>query len=79
MLLVHPFRDGNGRLARWLAELMFFQAGYLQRIMASSVPVRKDGEPGTWPGFNRVISRTIAFWLTSSQRRSHVSCDYAGP
>ena len=28
LLLVHPFRDGNGRLARWLADLMFFQAGY---------------------------------------------------
>ncbi len=21
-LLIHPFREGNGRLARWLAELM---------------------------------------------------------
>ena len=28
LLLVHPFRDGNGRLARWLADLMFLQAGY---------------------------------------------------
>jgi cell filamentation protein len=27
-LLVHPFREGNGRLARWLADLMFLQAGY---------------------------------------------------
>jgi cell filamentation protein len=27
LLLVHPFRDGNGRLARWLADLMFLQAG----------------------------------------------------
>src|SRR6185295_5646207 len=28
LLLVHPFRDGNGRLARWLADLMFSQAGF---------------------------------------------------
>jgi cell filamentation protein len=28
MLLVHPFREGNGRMARWLADLMFLQAGY---------------------------------------------------
>jgi cell filamentation protein len=28
LLLVHPFREGNGRLARWLADLMFLQAGY---------------------------------------------------
>ena len=28
MLLIHPFREGNGRLARWLAELMSLQAGF---------------------------------------------------
>lgn len=28
LLLVHPFREGNGRLARWLADLMFLQSGY---------------------------------------------------
>ncbi len=28
LLLIHPFREGNGRLARWLADLMFLQAGY---------------------------------------------------
>lgn len=27
LLLIHPFREGNGRLARWLSELMFLQAG----------------------------------------------------
>ena len=26
-LLVHPFRDGNGRMARLLADLMALQAG----------------------------------------------------
>lgn len=26
-LLIHPFREGNGRLARWLANLMCLQAG----------------------------------------------------
>lgn len=28
LLLIHPFREGNGRLARWLADLMFLQAGF---------------------------------------------------
>jgi cell filamentation protein len=28
LLLIHPFREGNGRLARWLADLMAYQAGF---------------------------------------------------
>jgi cell filamentation protein len=28
LLLIHPFREGNGRTARWLADLMAVQAGY---------------------------------------------------
>lgn len=27
-LLIHPFREGNGRMARWLGDLMSQQAGY---------------------------------------------------
>ena len=27
LLPIHPFREGNGRLARWLSELMLLQAG----------------------------------------------------
>jgi len=26
-LLIHPFRDGNGRMARWIADIMAMQAG----------------------------------------------------
>ncbi len=26
-LLIHPFREGNGRMARWVSDLMAFQAG----------------------------------------------------
>jgi cell filamentation protein len=39
-LLVHPFRDGNGRMARWLADLMAMQAGY------DPVDYRFDGRAG---------------------------------
>jgi cell filamentation protein len=27
LLLIHPFREGNGRLTRWVSDLMAFQAG----------------------------------------------------
>lgn len=27
-ILIHPFREGNGRLGRWVASLMALQAGY---------------------------------------------------
>jgi cell filamentation protein len=27
-LYIHPFREGNGRMARWLADIMLIQAGY---------------------------------------------------
>jgi cell filamentation protein len=27
LVLIHPFREGNGRLARWIADLMTMQAG----------------------------------------------------
>ena len=27
LLLIHPFREGNGRLARWLSDLMALQGG----------------------------------------------------
>ena len=28
LLLIHPFREGNGRVARWLADIMAYQASY---------------------------------------------------
>lgn len=28
LILAHPFREGNGRLARWVADLMSLQAGF---------------------------------------------------
>lgn len=28
LILIHPFREGNGRIARWLADMMVAQAGF---------------------------------------------------
>lgn len=39
-LLIHPFRDGNGRMARWLADLMALQAGLAR-------PAYRFGGPGS--------------------------------
>jgi len=29
IIIIHPFREGNGRTARWLADIMAIQAGFL--------------------------------------------------
>lgn len=44
LLLIHPFRDGNGRLARWLADVMALQAGY---------PLPRYGFTGRGASINR--------------------------
>ena len=41
LLLIHPFREGNGRLARWLAELMCLQAGINRPDYGFDIPGSK--------------------------------------
>lgn len=71
LVLIHPFRDGNGRCARLLATLMGLQAGlpaldfsgvrgrekrrYIDAIHAG---VGRDYRPMT-AVFRRIISRTL--------------------
>ncbi|MGI8906942.1 MAG: Fic/DOC family protein [Candidatus Sumerlaeaceae bacterium] len=42
LLLVHPFREGNGRIARWLIDLMALQAGYPLMVYRFSGPRMKQ-------------------------------------
>lgn len=42
LLLIHPFREGNGRLARWLADLMCLQAGLPQPDYGFTSPGAKQ-------------------------------------
>ena len=42
LLLVHPFREGNGRLTRWLADLMALQAGVSVPDYQLSGPKNQD-------------------------------------
>lgn len=44
LLLIHPFREGNGRIARWLADMMCAQAG---------LPLPAYAFSGTGSGTNR--------------------------
>jgi cell filamentation protein len=66
LLLVHPFREGNGRLARWLADLMFLQAGYpMPRYDFSgkgSVKRRKDYLDAVIAGYGQDYAPLAAFF-----------------
>ncbi len=43
-LFVHPFRDGNGRIARWLVDMMVGQAGLPRPIYSFSHVGRRGHE-----------------------------------
>lgn len=66
LLLVHPFREGNGRLARWLADLMFLQAGYpIPRYDFSgrgSVQRKKDYLDAVIAGYGQDYAPLSAFF-----------------
>jgi cell filamentation protein len=72
LILIHPFRDGNGRLARMLAVLMALQAGLPELdfgplvrqgkrryVAAIHAAMGRDYEPLAVL-FRRVIDRTVA-------------------
>lgn len=45
LLLIHPFREGNGRIARWVADLMCLQAGFpppAYRFTGVGSTIRRD-------------------------------------
>lgn len=44
LLLIHPFREGNGRLARWIADLMTHQAGLATPHYKLSGPGSRERE-----------------------------------
>jgi cell filamentation protein len=75
LLLIHPFREGNGRLARWASDLMAFQAGLpapdysfigrgaRKRRAAYLEAVRR--------GYVRDYEALTAFFVEALERRLH--------
>jgi cell filamentation protein len=41
LILIHPFREGNGRLARWVSNIMVAQAGFAT-ISYDNLTTRQD-------------------------------------
>ena len=67
LVFIHPFRDGNGRVARWLADMMAIQAGYpspLYRFEGrGSQAVRKRHLAVMWEGYMQRYDPLADFFL----------------
>lgn len=72
LLLVHPFREGNGRLARWIADLMSLQAGLGLPDYAlsgrGSVKRRQDYLAAVQHGYAQNYRPLTDFFLTALER-----------
>jgi cell filamentation protein len=72
-LLIHPFRDGNGRLARWLAALMSMQAGFpLPEYQLAGKGSRKEGSAylaAVTQGYGQNYDPLSAFFERTVRRR----------
>ena len=72
LLLVHPFREGNGRLARWIADLMSLQAGLGLPDYAlsgrGSVKRRQEYLNAVQYGYAQNYEPLTAFFLAALER-----------
>ena len=82
MLLIHPFRDGNGRLARWLADLMALQAGWPLPQYAFAGPgsrhERENYIKAVTQGYLTRYDLLAAFFRAAVERRLRTSEEAGG-
>jgi cell filamentation protein len=74
LLLIHPFREGNGRLARWLADLMAMQAGFapLDYRLSNSPSAQRMYLEGVKKAYLSEYD-LLAFFFADALRRSSSS------
>ena len=66
LIIIHPFREGNGRLSRVLATIMALQAGmppldftYLSEHEAEYISAIHQGHAGNYEPMKRVFSEVL--------------------
>jgi cell filamentation protein len=77
-LLIHPFREGNGRLARWIANLMIMQSGFpppdYQSLNLSDESVRQKYFGALRKGYydqnTEDLSLLFQTWVLGAQPKS---------
>lgn len=65
LILIHPFREGNGRIARWIASIMSMQAGFPQPIFEESdrdeyFAALRKGFTGVYEPLERCFDLTLS-------------------
>ena len=72
-LLIHPFRDGNGRIARWIASLMALQANFPMPDYRLSGPGSKTSRdaylPAVQRGYLKDYAALATFFAKAIERR----------
>lgn len=74
LLLIHPFREGNGRLGRWLADLTVLQGGY----PAPEYDLADDAKRQeyyaamrkAYKGNFKALTALFVSWIERAQKRS---------
>ena len=71
LILVHPFREGNGRTARWVATLMVLSSGYAKpKYSLMTAPQREEYYAALRGGFlndSKDLQALFVRWISDGQ------------